>query len=43
MEISETAGRTSARIRNGRIALVLAVSYWIITVGGIILMININR
>lgn len=43
MQIAETASGTSARIRNGRIAIILSVSYWLATVGGIILMTNLYR
>ena len=39
----ETDQERDVRIRNGRIALVLCIVYWIVTVGGIIMTINFFR
>lgn len=38
--MSETSAKRSARIRNGRIAMIASFSWWILTIGGIIFMIN---
>ena len=36
----ETADLRSKRIRNGRIAVILSVAWWVISIGGIIYVIN---
>ena len=36
----ETADQRNKRIRNGRIATILCVAWWAISVGGIIFVIN---
>ena len=39
----ETGDERSARLRRGRIALMLSIAFWIVTAGGIIMMINFGR
>ena len=37
---AETPEEKSRRIRNGRIAVILAFAWWIVSVGGVITVIN---
>ena len=38
--VEETADQRSKRIRNGRLAILLSVAWWIASVGGVIYVIN---
>ncbi len=38
--VQETADQRNTRIRNGRIAAILCVAWWIVSIGGIIFVIN---
>ena len=43
MYLEETAQQRSARIRNGRLAMLASIGWWVLSIGGIILVINLNQ
>lgn len=38
--INETDGESNGRVRTGRIVAMLCIAWWVLSVGGIILVIN---
>ena len=38
--INETDGESNSRVRTGRIVALLCIAWWVVSVGGIILVIN---
>lgn len=43
MSVSETEEERAVRVRKGRLAMLLSIAFWIVSAGGIILLININK
>jgi hypothetical protein len=43
MPVSETEAERISRIRKGRLALLFSIAFWIVSAGGIILLINLKK
>jgi hypothetical protein len=43
MSMTETEQERAARLRKGRFALLFSIAFWILSSGGIILLINLNK